>query len=412
MGWNSWDCYGTAVREEDVRANADFMAGRLARFGWSYIVVDIQWYQGQAQGHAYDPQAKPCLDDYGRLIPAPNRFPSGFKALADYVHGLGLKFGIHIMRGIPREALRLNLPIKSSAYRAADIAETDNACRWNPDMYGIDCAMPGAQDYYDSIAELYASWGVDFIKADDMGSHLYQPMEIRALRRALDKTGRPMLLSISPGPACVQEAAFFRRYADMWRISDDFWDDWGLLRRQFDYALEWQGELGQGGWPDADMLAIGRLRMAANGGQGEDSRFSPDEQRTMLSLWSIMRSPLIMGGDLPRSPDYAISLLSNEEVIAVNQSSRNNRQALDADGARVWLADAPESEPGKGYLAAFNLSDRPLRLRSSWADLGLAGRRYALRDLWERAELGSQARLSLRLAPHSSALLSLRVEGE
>src|SRR4051812_11347569 len=205
MGWNSWDSYGTTVREDQVKANTDAMARDLARHGWQYIVVDIQWYEPNAQGHDYAPGARLAMDEYGRLIPAVNRFPSsangaGFKPLADYVHSHGLKFGIHIMRGIPRQAVEQNLPIKDKPYHAADIAAKDNGCRWNPDMWGVDTTKPGAQAYYDSIAELYASWGVDFIKADDMGSHLYQPAEIKALSQAMRKTGREMVLSISPGP--------------------------------------------------------------------------------------------------------------------------------------------------------------------------------------------------------------------
>ena len=296
-------------------------------------MVDIQWYQPQAQGHAYDPDAKLTLDGYGRLLPAPNRFPSGFKALADYVHGKGLKFGIHVMRGIPRQAVAQNLPIKGTKLRARDIAEPDNPCRWNPDMWGIDTTRPGSQAYYDSIVELYASWGVDFIKADDMGSHLYQPAEMKALHRAILRSGRPIVLSISPGPAPVQEAEFFQKHSQMWRISDDFWDEWRLLRQQFEYARDWAPEIGKGNtWPDADMLAIGRLRLASNGGKGEASKFTPDEQRTMMTLWSIMRSPLIMGGDLPQCDAFTLSLLTNPEVIAVDQHSRNNRPSPDEGG--------------------------------------------------------------------------------
>ncbi len=405
MGWNSWDAYGTAVREQDVKANADYMAEHLARFGWKYVVVDIQWYQPQARGHEYDPNARLTMDNYGRLLPAPNRFPSGFKALGDYIHRKGLRFGIHIMRGIPRQAVAQNLPVKGTKLRAGDIAEQDNHCRWNPDMWGVDTTRPGSQEYYDSIVDLYCSWGVDFIKADDMGSHLYQPAEIKALHRAIIKSGRPIVLSISPGPAPVQEAEFFQRHSQMWRISDDFWDDWKLLRQQFEFAREWAPEIGRNNtWPDADMLAIGRLRLARNGGKGEPTRFTPDEQRTMMNLWCIMRSPLIMGGDLPQCDAFTLSLLTNPEVIAVDQQSRNNRPVLTKGDFRVWMAEAAD---GKGrYLALFNLGDKPGTLDVTWKELGLTGELRAVRDLWRHEDLGATPGLRVDLASHASALFS------
>lgn len=403
MGWNSWDAYGTAVTENDVKATADFMAAKLATLGWQYVVVDIQWYQPTARGHDYDPKAKLVLDAYGRLLPAPNRFPSGFKALADYVHGKGLKFGIHVMRGIPRQAVAENLPIKGTKLHARDIAEEDNHCRWNPDMWGVDTTRPGAQDYYDSLVELYAGWGVDFIKADDMGSHLYQPAEMKALHRAILKSGRPIVLSISPGPAPSQEAEFFQKHAQMWRISDDFWDDWRLLRRQFDYAAEWAPEIGkQNTWPDADMLAIGRLRLAANNGAGEPTKFTPDEQRTMITLWSIIRSPLIMGGDLRQCDDFTLSLLTNREVVAVDQHSRANRPALVKGNFRVWTAEA---EDGKGhYVAVFNLGDARAPFAASWKELGLGPEPKRVRDLWRRADQPDGTTLRVSLPAHGSAM--------
>src|ERR1700682_3657376 len=276
MGWNSWDAFGTGVREESVKANADYMARHLAKYGWQYIVVDIQWYEPNAKSHDYLPGARVVLDEYGRLLPAENRFPSaangaGLKPLADYVHGKGLKLGIHIMRGIPRQAVAENLAVKGSDVRASAVADKDNACRWNADMWGVDTTKPGAQAYYDSIAELYASWGIDFIKADDMASHLYQPAEIKALSQAIRKTGRPMVLSLSPGPAPITEADFFGKYAQMWRISDDFWDKWPSLKAQFGRARDWAASprtAGRpGAWPDADMLPLGRAGRMRDGGR-------------------------------------------------------------------------------------------------------------------------------------------------
>jgi hypothetical protein len=414
MGWNSWDAYGTTVREAQVKANADWMAGHLALYGWQYIVVDIQWYEPNAQGHDYKPGAPLTLDEYGRLLPAVNRFPSaangaGFKPLADYVHRLGLKFGIHIMRGIPRQAVEHNLPIKGASYHAIDIADKGNACRWNPDMWGVDTTRPGAQNYYDSIAELYASWGVDFIKADDMGSHLYQPAEMKALSLAIRKTGRPMVLSISPGPAPVSEAEFFEKYAQMWRISDDFWDDWKLLRQQFDFTRDWAPFVGKNGtWPDADMLPLGRLKVTDKEGGGMASKFTPEEQQTVMTLWSIFRSPLMFGGDLPSNDTSTIALITNQEVIAVNQHSRGGHQALDRGNLRIWVADGATST--EHYVAVFNLGETLENGSVPWNQVGIPARSATLRDLWAHKDLGKADAIPIHLVRHASVLYRVRSE--
>jgi alpha-galactosidase len=408
MGWNSWDSYGTTVREDQVKANADVMARDLAKHGWQYIVVDIQWYEPNAQGHDYAPSAKLAMDEYGRLIPAVNRFPSsangaGFKPLADYVHSRGLKFGIHIMRGIPRQAVEHNLPIKGTPYHAADVADKDNGCRWNPDMWGLDTTKPGAQAYYDSIAELYASWGVDFIKADDMGSHLYQPAEIKALALAIRKTESPMVLSISPGPAPISEAEFFEKYAQMWRISDDFWDDWKLLKKQFDYARDWAEYVGKNNtWPDADMLPLGHLRVTAKEGGGSVSKFTADEQRTMMTLWCIFRSPLIFGGDLPSNDAATLALITNDEVLAVDQHSIHNHQSLEEKNIRAWVADVPDSNDH--YIAVSNLGDKPEQFNLPWSKLGLNASSAEVRDLWAKSSLGKKNGVQVEISPHASVL--------
>ncbi|HEX6466073.1 MAG TPA: alpha-galactosidase [Terriglobales bacterium] len=407
MGWNSWDAYGTTVREEQVKANADAMARDLAQYGWKYIVVDIQWYEPNAQGHGYKPGAALTMDEFGRLTPAINRFPSaangaGFRPLADYVHSKGLKFGIHIMRGIPRQAVAQDLPIKGTAYHAADIADKDNACRWNPDMWGVDTTRPGAQAYYDSIVELYASWGVDFIKADDMGSHLYQPAEIKALSLAIKKSVRPIVLSISPGPAPISEAEFFEKYAQMWRISDDFWDEWKLLKHQFDLARDWAPFVGKNqSWPDADMLPLGWLKVTGKEGKGMLTRFTPDEQQTLMTLWCMFRSPLIFGGDLPRNDAATTALIANAEVLEIDQHSSGNRQSLERGDIRAWLADATG---GDHYVAVFNLGDSPHAVDLTWSDLGVKARSAEVRDLWSRKSLGRQPGVKVQLGPHASVL--------
>jgi hypothetical protein len=258
MGWNSWDSFGPTINEEAARANAAVMAKRLLPHGYNVFTIDIQWYEPGANGYEYRRGAELSMDQWGRLVPAPNRFPSaasdaGFKPLADYVHSLGLKFGLHMLRGIPRQAAERNTPIAASRYRAGDIADRVNVCPWNSDMYGIDMSKRGAQDYYDSVVALYASWGVDFIKADDM-SRPYsrnQP-EIHALRRALDRCGRPMILSLSPGATPLDAAVDVAQNANMWRISDDLWDTWASLKEQFERLGNWSAHRRDGNWPDAD----------------------------------------------------------------------------------------------------------------------------------------------------------------
>ena len=408
MGWNSWDSYGTTVTEAQIKANADAMARDLASHGWRYIVVDIQWYEPNAQGHDYAPGARLAMDNYGRLLPAVNRFPSaadgtGFTHLAEYIHGKGLKFGIHVMRGIPRQAVEKNTPIKGTQYRAADIVDKDNPCRWNPDMWGVDTTKPGSQAYYDSLAELYASWGVDFIKADDMGSHLYQPAEMKALSLAIRKTSRPIVLSISPGPAPVSEAEFFEKYAQMWRISDDFWDDWKLLKKQFDYTRDWAEFVGKNDtWPDADMLPLGKLHVTAKEGGGSPTKFTADEQQTLMTLWSIFRSPLIFGGDLPSNDKATNALISNDEVLAVDQRSSGNHQVFEGGNVRAWIADVPGGTDH--YLAVFNLGDDVINVDLPWSKVGINAFILEVRDLWQRTSLGEKDRLLVALRPHASAL--------
>jgi hypothetical protein len=407
MGWNSWDSYGTTVREAQVKANADWMAEHLAKFGWKYIVVDIQWYEPNAQGHDYKPGAPLAMDEFGRLIPAVNRFPSstngaGFKPLADYIHSKGLKFGIHIMRGIPRQAVEKNLPIKGTKFHALEIADKTNLCAWNPDMFGVDTTRPGAQAYYDSIAQLYSSWGVDFIKADDMGDHKFQPDEIKALSTAIHKTGREMVLSISPGPAPLAQAEFFEKYAQMWRISDDFWDDWKLLRKQFDYMRDWEKFVGKNNtWPDGDMLPLGKLRITQKEGGGDPTKFTPDEQQTMMTLWSIFRSPLIFGGDLPSNDAATTALITNREVIEVDQHSHGGHQALERGNIRVWVA---EGAAGRHCVAVFNTGESVQNVQLKWSEIGINAPSMSARDLWLHKDLGRSDMLRVELRPHASVL--------
>jgi hypothetical protein len=362
MGWNSWDAFGTTLTEAQAREQADFMAAHLLPHGWRILTVDIQWYEPGARGHSYRTDAPLAMDDWGRLLPAPNRFPSaargaGFRPLADYVHAKGLQLGIHLMRGVPRLAVARKLPVKGASVTAAEIANPASVCPWNPDMYGVDMAKPGAQAYYDSVFELIASWGVDFVKVDDISRPYHEhEREIEAIRRAIDRTGRPIVLSLSPGETALTAADHVSHHANMWRISDDFWDTWPALVEQFDRLARWNPHRGPGHWPDADMLPLGVLGRRS-------TRFTPDEQRTLMTLWSIARSPLVHGGDMTKTDAFTLRLLTNDEVIAVDQHSEGNRPLFDRDGLVAWTANVPGSLDR--YLALFNTRDRfPLDLRT------------------------------------------------
>lgn len=410
MGWNSWDCYGTTVTEAEVKANADFMARHLKKHGWEYVVVDIQWSEPNAKAHGYRQDAELSMDGYGRLTPAENRFPSaaggrGFKPLADYVHGLGLKFGIHIMRGIPRRAVKANLPVFGSKARAAEIADVNSRCPWNTDMYGVDMTKAGGADYYDSIVKLYAEWGVDFIKADDIARPVARE-EIAALHKAIVKSGRPMVLSLSPGPATIKDLDFLQQNANMWRISDDFWDDWGSLKQMFLLLSVWGGTGRPGAWPDADMLPIGRIGLRAERGEPRLTRFTRDEARTMISLWSIAQSPLMFGGDLPTSDEYSLSLVTNEEVLEVNQRGRRGYPFWQSGDRVAWVAEG--ARPGEKYLGVFNAGERAGTIRVDWGALKMPAK-CEVRDLWTKQDLGTiEGGHGFQLAPHASGLYRLK----
>ena len=394
MGWNSWDGFATTVTESQTRAQADFMAQTLHQHGWQYIVVDIQWYEPNATGFDYRSGARLEMDPWGRLMPATNKFPSasdgkGFKPLADYVHGRGLKFGVHLMRGIPRQAVNTRTSIKGINYTAADVADTNSTCRWNTDMYGGDMTKPGAQEYYNSVFEQFGEWGLDFVKVDDLSRPYHQP-EIEAIRAAIDRTGRAIVFSTSPGATPLSAGDNVSTHANMWRISDDFWDRWDLLFAQFDRVRDWTQYRGAGHWPDADMLPIGVLQMGRN-----KTHFSRDEQITLMSLWSMARSPLMIGADLTKLDGFTLSLLTNDEVIAVDQNSSNNHELFRRDGFYGWVADVPGS-PDK-YLALFNTraaaqqstdaSRASAVVLVKLADLGFMDAAN-IRNLWTHEDLG------------------------
>jgi alpha-galactosidase len=436
MGWNSWDCFGAAVTEQQTLENAEYIEKNLKSHGWNIVTIDIQWYEPSARGNSYRRDAVLEMDEYGRLLPAPNRFPStkesrSFKPIADIIHAKGLKLGIHLMRGIPRQAVdRDNVPILSTNVHAADIVDKRSVCGWNTDMYGVDMSKPGAQKYYDSVFALYASWEIDFVKVDDLSSPYHTP-EIEAIRKAIDKTGRPIIFSTSPGATPVNRGEHVQQYANMWRISGDFWDNWPALYAQFARLDSWTPYRGPGHFPDADMLPLGNIRAWQNNNTW--TNFTQDEQFTLMTLWSISRSPLILGANLPKNDEFTLSLLTNDEVIAVNQHSTNNKQVFNQNNHIIWIADVPNSN--EKYIAMFNAAPapaargrrrgfgaqpsttpettntsdtQPAEISILLSDLGLSGK-YEARDLWAHKDLSIVTeKISATVNSHGAVLYRIK----
>ena len=391
MGWNSYNCFGGNVTETEVKANADYMAEKLKQFGWEYIVVDFLWYCDDINSAEKMANRRPhqYIDEFGRLIPSVKLHPSseggkGLKPLGGYIHSKGLKFGLHIMRGIPRQAIEANTPVKNSQVKAADIANLPDTCVWYGGLTGVNMTKTGAQEYYNSLFELYAEWGVDYIKVDDI-VFPYHADEIEAVRKAIDNCGRPIVLSLSPGPAAICNPKHLRENANMWRISGDFWDKWPALKRQLELCRDWAPLVTEGHWPDADMLPLGKLniRTELKNSPERFTNFSKDEQYFLMTLWSIFRSPLMIGGNMPDNDEFTLSLITNEEVIRLNQNSTNNREIRNQNGISIWTADDMENQVK--YLAVFNIDDSEKIVILPVLSIETSAR--TLKNLWDKSAI-------------------------
>lgn len=410
MGWNSYDAFGSSVTEAEFLTNAVYVKEKLLSCGYDTVVVDFRWADATAAN--YDPNGigGPLeADAFGRLLPATNRFPSamggkGFKPLADQVHAMGLKFGIHVMRGIPRQSVRANTPIEGSSFKAADAANTNSSCSWCKDMYGIDASHQAGQDYYHSIFRLYASWGVDFVKVDDLSAP-YRRDEIEAIRKAIDDCGRPMVFSTSPGETPVEKREHVASHANMWRMSGDFWDKWWHLNRLFDLAARWQDVGGPGAWPDADMIPFGKIAIRSVG-KPRQSHFTRDEQRMLFSLLALMPSPLMLGMNLPENDPWTEALISNREVIAINQDplGKKGKRVQRAGQTEVWVKELQGKRRAVGF---FNRGTKDAEVKLSLAEAGLAGK-FTARDLLTGQEIGPvESPLVQNVPSHGATLLLL-----
>ena len=402
MGWNSYDYYDTTVTEEEVKANARYMAENMRESGWEYVVIDIEWYSNDAgtrrQEYQYIPFGDDEMDAYGRFQPSPNRFPSsaggkGFAPLAEYIHSLGLKIGIHIMRGIPREAAHRHCPIADTSMTADMAADPSSICGWNPDMYGVRANEAG-QAYYDSIISMYADWGIDFIKCDDIcDSWLYRDIpfmpfsgweETKMIHRAIEKTGRNIVLSLSPGPAHIDQAWEYRKYANMWRITDDFWDHWDAIEDMFGRCELWQDHVSEGCFPDCDMLPVGKLGKGF--GEERDTYFTKEEQKTMLTLWCMFRSPLMIGAELTKLDEWTKQLLTNQDILALEGENCKGEQVLRDKERVVWKSVNEATK--EVTVALFNLKDVEQEISIAMEEISADAdlQNAVLYELWDKEE--------------------------
>jgi alpha-galactosidase len=427
MGWNSWDAYGLTIDEAQFRDNVKVLAG-MKQYGWQYAVIDEGWYMHDPfadstakQGYLYDGN--------GLLLPVADRFPSsannaGFKALADWVHSVGLKFGIHVVRGIPKQVVEQNLPIAGSSFHAADAADRDATCPWNDANFGVADNAAG-QAYYDSMMKRYADWGVDYIKVDCISDHPYRPTEIRQVAEAIRKTGRPIVLSLSPGPTRLEDADYVAKYAQMWRITDDHWDVWMEknkgkdsefpfgLKEEFDRIAAWNKHVKPGSWPDADMLPEGSLTPHPGWGEPRQSHYTQDEQRTEFTLWAISRSPLIFGGNLTKLDEFTRGLMTNEKVIKANQWARASHPLSNLpagfDNVRVWETLPIAIDCPARSFAFFNVSDSPVTLHFKWNEIenqksSKRCPRNEVEDLWTGKRSTVKDPMALTLPAHGSMM--------
>ncbi|HEX5283024.1 MAG TPA: glycoside hydrolase family 27 protein [Bryocella sp.] len=448
MGWNSWDAYGLTITEAQFRANVQVLHDKLLPFGWRYAVIDEGWFLENPQDRPKPEKMVYAIDPHGRYVPVPARFPSAvakpfvrgyggspklaatiedtsFKPLADWVHAQGLLFGIHIVRGIPRASVERNLPIAGSSFHAEDVADTGDTCPWDPTNWGVKDNAAG-QAWYDSLIKQYADWGVDLLKVDCIANNPYKVSEIRQIRRAIDKSGRKIVLSLSPGPTNPSHAPEVASLANMWRISNDFWDLWSggngpngfpqSLKGQFDRLAAWsQFDFKPGQWPDADMLPFGELRPSPGWGQPRHTRLTPDEQKTVMTLWAVTQSPLILGANLTQLDDATLKLLTNREVLAIDQNAvvrGHPLKGFETGDLRIWQAKAQSAHGGVVHVVAlFNTGNAPLPVDRSAAELQLLTRKESPTNpsnVWTGERLADRNRIRLTIPPHGCVLLEQR----
>jgi hypothetical protein len=396
MGWSSWSTLRGAISESIIEAQAKVMHDQLAAHGYRYVNIDAGWTAG--------------VDQYGRSTWNTTKFPDGIPAVAQYVHKLGLKFGIYLVPGVPKAALDANSPIKGTPYHVKDVIDPTQPGNTAADGSGkLDFSKPGAVAYVQSQADLLASWGVDYIKMDFVGPGggrvaTDNRTDIQVWRQALDATHRPIHLELS-NSLSFDNAAVWQKYSNGWRIEGDIecyshcvgLTNWAVRASlRFDDVPKWVPFAGPGHWNDLDSLEIGN---------GATDGLSPDEKQSVMTLWAIESSPLLLGTDLTKLVPDDVKMITNDEVIAVDQAGHPAHPLSQASKQQVWVSD---NHNGSFTVALFNLADTPATVTANWNDLAPHRNLAFVRDLWAHKNLGPVWKsFSATLAPHASRLLTV-----
>ncbi|WP_420312873.1 alpha-galactosidase D [Streptomyces sp. YS-B37] len=420
MGWSSWSMQSSKypglnpdgdysyLTEANVTKQTDALASKLKKYGYNYVNIDAGWWRDNAWTPEYD--------QYGRQKADPKRFPSGMKAVADRIHSKGLKAGIYLPAGLEKEAYNDGkTPIWNAAgCTTADIVYSDlrTTNGWDS-SYKLDFSRPCTQKYIDSQAQLIAGWGYDFLKLDGVGpgsgksgDQYDNVADVAAWNKAITAAGRPVHLELS-WSLDYGHAADWKKYSNGWRIDTDVecycntlvsWEN--SVDDRWDDTPAWTGQAGPGGWNDLDSLDVGNAAMDG---------LTKAERQSYATLWAVAKSPLFSGDDLTRLDDYGLSLLTNREVIGVDQSDAPPaRPVTPSDAQQVWAAKNPN---GTYTVALFNLADAPAAVSANWTALGFTGK-AAVRDLWNHEDLGTYTnKVTEALPAHGSRLFTVTPRG-
>ena len=393
LGWSSWSFVRKNPTEANIEAQAKAMHDSgLVAHGFTYLNIDDFYYLNPAN----------TVDSGGRWAIDPAHFPHGMATVANYVHGLGEKFGMYLTPGIPVAAYQQNTPIAGTTWHARDVVSDTSKYETNYNfgngsMYYIDYAKnpAAAQAFLNSWANLLASWGVDYIKLDGVGD--WDIPDVQHWSQALNQAGRPIHFELSNSLA-LSDAAIWKQYTNGWRIDGDVecycntLTNWNNVAQRFGDIPNWTDWASAGGWNDPDSLEIG----------GSNTGLTADERRTAMTLWAVSASPITLGTDLTTLTSDDLSLLTNDEVLAVDQRGNAARPVDRLTQSQTW---ATGNADGSYTVALFNLTGSTTTVTARWSDLGFGGS-ASVRDLWTHTDLGTATdTFSASLAPHASRLL-------